>query len=970
MTEDDLLRYYNRFKFREDISHDLTKYRVTDILLVSTFYDAFIFEQDGFLSEQLFGEYRQLNLSLAPRITSVPSGGAAVQALSHRKFDLLITTLRVGDVQPEDLAARAKQARPDLPMLLLLTNPADLASVEANRARYAAFDDVFLWSGDPKVFLAMIKNIEDRRNLDHDTLHGLVRVILLIEDSVHDYSQFLPLLYGLIYRQTAQLISEEVTESYRRLRMSLRPKVILAHDAAEAEHVFRAYKDYLICILTDVQFERGGTLDEHAGIRFVERVREMGCYVPVVLQSQDPANEDRAHALGARFLHKASPHLLSELRQFIIDELGFGDFMGHLPRVPGESIVFHASRNHFSGWLIAHGEVAYAKKIQPVKVSDFPDLAALRRYLIDVFDEMERARSRGRLVDTANWEQVSREQVVRLAPGSLGGKGRGLAFLNALLYSLDFGSRFPDVDITLPLTAIVGTDEFDRFLEHNGISAADLADLPDEDVRARFLAGDLSPDLVDRLAALVDSVRRPLAVRSSGLLEDSQAIPFAGVYKTFMLPNRDRDPHVRFEELCDAVKLVFASVFERHAREYIEGVRFKLDEEKMAVVIQEIAGATLGAHHYPDVSGGAQSYNFYPTGQLRPGDGIASVALGLGKAVLEGGRVLRFCPRFPDVEILSPEDVVANSQHDFWAIRLDGEAYGVLRGDEGTLARLPLSVAEQHGTLHAVGSVWDREDSRLVDRLDVPGPRVVTFANVLKYGVFPLAHLLEDLLRIGEKALGVPVEIEFAANLTPKPGAPRPAFYLLQVRPLHVDHEEVEVGDTRRGESPGEIVHTDEALGNGVIRGVSDVVFVDRDAFSPTGTLAVQQEVARLNRGLLHAGRRYVLVGPGRWGSRDRFLGVPVTWPDISAACAIVEADTPDFRIDASQGTHFLHNLVAFKVGYLKVRHGSERQWIDWEALAAAEVVERSPHCVHVRTAAPLTVRMDGRSGWAAIVRT
>jgi len=988
MTEDDLVRYYNRFKYREDISHDLTKYRITEILLVSTFYDAYIFEQDGMLSEQLLGEYRQLNLSLPPRITSVPSGEAALAALAAgRRFDLLVTTMRVGDMRPDELAARARAQRPDLPMLLLLTNPIDLASVEGNRARFEAFEDAFLWSGDSNVFLAMVKSIEDRRNLAHDTRHGLVRVILLIEDSIHDYSQFLPLLYGLIYRQTSQLISEEVTETYRRLRMSLRPKVILVHDAAEAERVFREYQDYLICVLTDVQLERGGALDELAGIRFVERVRASGCHVPVVLQSQDPGNATRAEALGARFLHKASPQLLTELRQFIIDELGFGDFvfrredgrevaraatmaefMDRLPRMPDETLVFHASHNHFSGWLVAHGEVGYAKKIQPLKVSDFPDVASLRRYLVDVFDEIQRARSRGRLVDPSGWEGVSREQVVRLRGGSLGGKGRGLAFLNALLYALDFGSRFPGIDITLPATAIIGTDEFDDFLDRNRIGR-EVARLPDEDVRRVFLEGDLSGDLIEQLAAFIDAVRHPVAVRSSGLLEDSQACPFAGVYKTFMLPNRDRDPQVRFEELCDAIKLVFACVFERRAREYIEGVRFKLDEEKMAVVLQEIAGASHGNWHYPDASGVAQSHNFYPTGPLKPDEGIASVALGLGKAVLEGGRVLRFCPRYPDLEILAPEDLVANSQREFWAIRLDGEAFAVLRGEEGTLGRLPLKAAEEHGTLGAVGSVWDWQDSRLVDRLDVPGPRVVSFANVLKYHVFPLATLLDELLRLGEKALGVPVEIEFAANLVPRPGAPRPAFFLLQIRPLHVDHEDVEVGEVDRRSDPSVVVHSREALGNGVIEGLHDVVYVDPATFGPTDTLAIREELVGLNRTLREAGRRYVLIGPGRWGSRDRFLGVPVNWPDISEACAIVEADTDGFRIEASQGTHFLHNLVAFRVGYLKVRLAPGGGFVDFEWLASQEVAARTPHCVHVRTEVPLAVRMDGRRGRASVVR-
>ena len=985
MTPDQLLDSYHRFKFREDVSHDLLKHRINEILLVSTFYDAYIFEQDGVLSEQLLGEYSQLNLSAPPRVTSVPTAADALATLEQRKIDLVITTMHIGDVTPFELAARVKASRPDLPVLLLLNNPLDILHLEANRHRMRAIDDVFLWSGDSKVFLAMVKSVEDRRNLAYDTRRGLVRVILLIEDSVHDYSAFLPLLYTEVVKQTGLLISEENTESYKRLRMSLRPKVIVAHDFAEAERVFREYRDYLICIITDVEYERAGSIDPQAGLRFIEMVRRARSTVPVLLQSLDPANATAAAALGAHFLCKDSPHLLGELRDFIVSELGFGDFLFRLEdgteisragtmvefitrlrSVPDESILFHASHNHFSGWLIAHGEVAYAKKIQPARPSDFPEIRTLRKYLVDVFDEVERGKNRGRVVDLSSWERTGREQIVRLREGSLGGKGRGLAFLNALLYAVDYHARVPGVDVSLPLTAIIGTNEFDEFLERNRIDR-DIVRRPDEEIRDTFLHAELSDELKERLAGLVQSIHRPLAVRSSGLLEDSQACPFAGVYKTFMLPNGARDPTDRYEELQAAIKLVYASVFERSAREYVESVHFKIEEEKMAVVLQEMVGARHGEFFYPDIAGVAQSHNFYSTGNMQPAEGVASVVLGLGRTAVQGGRVLRFCPRHPTQEILAPREQVAASQKDFWSVRLNGEGYAFIGGEEGTLARLPLRTAETHGTLDAVASVWDHENDRLVDGLARPGPRVITFANILKYSSFPLAELLDDMLHLGEKAMGVPVEIEFAANVRQRPEGPPPGFFLLQIRPMSVDTDDVDVPERTAGEPGDAFVYTHESLGNGILDGIGDIVYVDPARFRPTETLAIQQEVSRLNRALRDEGRKYILIGPGRWGSRDRFLGVPVLWPDISEARTLVEADLHDFRIDASQGTHFLHNVVAMRVGYLKVRWDSPTSWVDWTWLAAQDVVERTDHCVHVRTKRPCVVRMDGKSSRAVI---
>lgn len=977
-------RYYDRFNQDGDGSRDYMTDRIRDILLVSTFYDAFVFEQDGVLSEQLFSEYRQLALSFPPRVTSVSSAPSALLALQNRRYDLVITTLRIGDISPFDLAARIKAQFPDTPVLLLLNNEADLAYLQLQRERMRHIDEVFLWNGDSTVFLAMIKTLEDKRNLVEDAKR-LVRIILVIEDSVHHYSAFLPLLYSQLFKQTQQLIAEEVTASNRQLRMRMRPKVILAHDFAEAERFYESYKDNLLCVITDVQYERNGKLDDAAGVRFVQQIRADGCHVPVLLQSMDKTNAAKARALGAHFLHKESHTLLAELRDFIVEQLGFGDFvfrtekgdecaraptmaafMELLAKVPEEAVIYHARHNHFSAWLIAHGEIAFAKKLQPMKVQDFATPNHLRRFLMDVFDEIERAKNRGRVVDPATWKHLEREQIVRLREGGLGGKGRGLAFLNTLLATLDYRRRFPSIDVTLPATAVVGTAEFDEFMERNHIGR-DIVGLTDDAIRATFLAGDLSPTLIERLGWFVEHVRCPLAVRSSGLLEDSQSCPFAGVYKTYMLPNQHPDAMVRSELLQQAIKLVFACVFEQESRDYILGSKFHIEEEKMAVVIQEIAGDSHDGHYYPTLSGVAQSYNFYPTGPSKPADGIATIALGLGKAVVEGNRVYRFCPRYPRMELLAQEELVRGTQQEFWAIRMDAGSHALLAGEDGTLDKLDLRTAERHGTLQAVASVWDRENDQLIDGpFDRRGPRIVSFANILKYNAFPLAELLQDLLVIGAGAMGGPVEMEFAVLPNPGPGR-RPTFFPLQIRPLSVDHAEVDVPDPAELVRGDVAVYTKAGLGNGITDGLADIIYIDAARFNPTETVQIQKELAELNRKMRDIGRSYILIGPGRWGSRDRFLGVPVAWSDISEARAIVEADLENFRVDASQGTHFFHNLVSMHVGYLKVLYGSPSGWVDWKWLAQQPEIERTAHCVHIRPAQPCTLKMDGRTGKAII---
>lgn len=986
MKMEDLNYYYSKFKFGEDIFHQLMQTRVRDILLVSTFYDAFIFEQDGRLSEQIFGEYRQLNLSTAPRITSVPTGEEALEKVKNQHFDLVITMMRIGELGPFQLAQQVKKLHPDLPVLLLLNVASDFIIWENQPEDKRFIDEVFLWNGDTKLFLAMVKSVEDRANVNFDTTNGLVRVILLVEDSVHYYSMFLPSLYSVIMRQTQKLIEEEVSDINKRLRMRVRPKVILAHDYDEAISAYNKYKDYLLCLISDVRYKVQGEVDPKAGIKLISHIKQEIPDLPMILQSSEDENQKNATELGVNFLNKNSKQLFANLRNFMVYNLGFGNFVFRdhagkvideaaniaefeekILQVPEESVVFHSKFNHFSNWLIAHGEVQIAKRIRPMKIEDFASKEELRQYLYHTFRTVRIDKNRGKIINFDAVSLTEMNQIIRLTEGSLGGKGRGLAFLNALLVTMEFEKKFDNIGIALPSTAIIGTNEFDRFVETNNILER-IQGKTDAEIDEIFVTGQLSEQLVQRLEIYLDGVHFPIAVRSSSLLEDSQAQPLAGVYRTFMLPNNHADKHYRLRQLMDAIKLVFSSVYLSDARNFLEALNFKAEEEKMAVIIQEAVGSLKGErYYYPQISGVAQSYNFYPTSYMLHTDGIANIALGLGKSVVEGKLNFRFCPRYPETEMLPQTEMVRSAQKEFYALDLALNDFDLKKGEEITLAKLGLKDAEKHGVLRYLASVWDYENYRLTDNLDEPGMKVLTFSGILKYNFFPLAQIVKELLEIGEIALGIPVEIEFAINLEHDTVANHtPTFYILQIRPLSVNTDAYRI-DADSLDKGNLLMYTEHGMGNGVINDLTDVIYLDPRRFDKTKTMEMQAEIERMNEAMAKQGKRYILIGPGRWGSRDKFLGIPVRWPQINRAKVILETGLRDFIVEASQGTHFFHNLVAMNVGYFTIPFVSSTDFVDVEWLYTQPETERGNYFVHLEFDHSLVVRMDGKTGLAVI---
>ncbi len=987
MRLEELDYYYRKFKQDDDVYHNLMQHRIENVLLVSCLFDAYVLEKDGFLSEQIYGEYRMLDLTTAPRITTVNFSDDVVQLIEEKQFDLVIIMMRMGASTPFEMSKKIRQMRPDLPLLLLLNKQSYVDLFHTGQCDASSFDDVFLWNGDTKLFVAMIKLMEDRLNIDQDIRTGQIHSLLLIESSITYYSQFLPLFYAESLRLTRELIASEENDVRKRLRMRARPKILLAHDYDDALKIYQDYHESIICVITNSNLKVKGMFDIHGGIKLIRAIREQSEDLPILLQSAEQENRIEARKLEATFLDKNDVNLFTHIREFIINNLGFGDFVFRdgagneitrargmfaftkvLETVPDESILYHASRNHYSAWLMAHGEVQVARQIRYIVASDFLSVQDIRRFLIETIHSIHKRSNRGKVIRFSQdiFLDSGENKIVQLAEGSLGGKGRGLAFLNALMVNMELNKEFDEVSIKLPNTAIIGTNEFDYFIQHNDIAYSHIGEKTDEEIDEIFLQGSLSEELVYRLKILVSHINTPLAVRSSGLLEDSQSQPFAGIYRTFMVPNNHPDIAVRLAHLCDAVKLVLASPFMQPARRYIESIHYKLEEEKIAVVIQEVIGAVHDDLYYPHFSGAAQSYNFYPTKRMVHDDNIAALALGMGKAVVDGERAHRYSPNHPKVDMLAPEDIVENNQRDFYALDLAAGLKENVRNEETFLKKVRISQKLKQGVFKELTSVWDYENYQFVDGLFAEGPRVVTYRNILHFGRFPLSSLLMRILDIGQAAFGVPVEIEFAVNLDAALNDAQPAFYLLQIRPLSVNVTSVKI-DVNRINLDDVLLFTSQSMGNGTIDTIRDIVYIDPEEFDKTRTPEMVMELEAINRKLKEADREYLLIGPGRWGSSDRFLGVPVKWPQIDKARIIVEVGMEHFRVEASQGSHFFHNLVAMNVGYFTVPYQREPDRVNWAMLREQPKKQKANFLNWIELSSPLIVRIDGRSGIAVI---
>ena len=958
--------------------HNLMRYRIMDILLVASAYDSFVLEEAGQIGERVVGEFRNLDLHYGPGMTTVPSGGEALALIADvTRFNAVVSGLHLSDMDGAELARRVKALGRDIPVVLLAFDAREVADFERSHD-LSAVDKIFLWQGDARILLAIVKYVEDRRNVVADTESMGVQVIILIEDNVRYYSSFLPAIYSELLHHSRRLISEGVNVNDKIMRMRARPKILLCSDYEEAWQVFSAFAENVLGVISDIEFPAEGALSKTAGLEFARNVRELAPDVPILLQSSVPEHVIGAVDVGATFLLKGSPTLLADLREFMIDNFGFGEFVFRMPdgkridtaddlktfedklaSVPAESIAYHAERNHFSSWLKARTEFALAAELRPAKVSDFATAEDIRTHLIGTISKYRRDRSLAVVADFDRVRFDPRHDFQRIGGGSLGGKARGLAFVRMLLGRKRIGEQITDATVTVPAAVVLATDIFDRFLDENGLRDFALNVEDDDKLERKFLNARFPQDVRDELYALLSRMEGPLAVRSSSLLEDSQHQSFTGVYETFMLPNRAPNLETRLHYLVRAIVRVYASQFTKQSKDYMRATNYRLEEEKMAVIIQRIVGRAHGTRYYPDFSGVARSHDFYPVPPSSASDGVAAVALGLGRSVSSDGNCLRFCPRFPEaaIQLSSPKAMLASSQRSFWALELRDETDA---GFDMRESRFELQVAEQDGTLAALASTYSRENDMVYDGTSREGTRLVTFAPILKHQTFPLAELVEQCLAIGQWGMGSPVEIEFAVDLAKRELA------FLQLRPLALSYSSEAV--TIEALEPEQLIcKSDNVLGNGRIDNIYDAVIVDQHRFDRSTSRQTAQELARFNAEL--AGRPYVLIGVGRWGSADPWLGIPVTWEQIAGARVIVEAGFEDFRVAPSQGTHFFQNLTSFNVGYFTVNPDAGEGFVDWAWLASQQPV-RSEHGVrHLRFASPLVVKMNGKHGEGVIIK-
>lgn len=967
----------------------LMPYRIREVLLVSSLYDAFILQEDGQVSDLLLEEGGDHAMPGSPRVTRASTAVEALNFLAGRsRFDLIIVTPQIGEMGPLAFAEEVKDEFGNIPVVLLGYDVVSVRAVLAAQER-KVFDEAFLWSGDGLILRAIIALIEDRANCLHDTAKVGVQAVLLIEDSLDFLSSYLPLLYSEIVGQVRQVISDGVNLGHKLLRMRARPKILLARDLRTARWLYAEHKRHLLGVICDISFprSRGGEKARQAGFELIEEIRREDANLPVLMQSSDHGNEERAKALGASFIGKDSPYLHLRIREFMLNNFGFGPFVFRGPdgqleakarsirelrevaaRVSIECLMHHAERNDFSTWLRARTEFDLATRLAVAHPSDFENGEALRTHLVTELDRARRAAGHGTIADFDRRTFDDTVHFSRIGTGSLGGKARGLAFVNHLLRHY-WEEEVPDVDVFVPPAVVITTELFDRFMGDNELYGPALGDeLDDETRRHIFLRARLPGELVSDLRALLVFFRRPLAIRSSSLLEDAHFQPFAGVYETLMVPNCATDEE-RLIELCRTIKLVYASAFTDRARSYLRSTAYQHEEEKMAVVIQEVVGQQHEERFYPNFAGVARSHNYYPHGPVKPEDGVVSVALGLGRLVVAGEGGLRFSPPYPHSlpDFSAVEDVLKNAQRNFYALDLTCGMRDIEEEGAYKPGRYDIDVADRDGTLASIGSVYSAENDTIYDGTSRPGPRLVTFAGVLKHNLFPLAELSGRLLTLGAWGMGCPVEIEFAVDLTPDEAGQR-QLAILQMRPMVVAIEGGDF-DIDRFSSEELLCRSERVSGNGYIEGLADILFVDPAEFERNKSRETAGDIAELNAILMKAERRFLLIGPGRWGSSDPWLGIPVEWGQIAGAKVVVETGFEGLRVQPSEGSHFFHNMTSFQVGYftLNPQHGEGELNLDW--LRAQPVVEKRANGLRwLRPSEPLVAILDGRGARGAVV--
>ena len=977
---------FKNLVFKDTSFANLMNKRIYNVLLIATKYDAFMLEDDGRVDEQIFNEYTSLSLRYPPRFTQVTTEEEALAELKDRNFELIIC---MPNMDNRDIFAAATEIKihyPNIPIVVLTPFSKEVSKRIANED-LSAIDYVFSWLGNAELLLAIIKLIEDKMNAPDDTASVGVQIILLVEDSVRFYSSALPHLYKFVLEQSQMFAKEALNDHQRTLRMRGRPKIKLARTYEEAVRIFNQYRDNMLGIISDMSFMHDGVKDPYAGYKFGQYVRKTGLIIPFVLESSEASNKVYAKELGASFIDKNSKSYPQDLRKKIMQRFGFGDFVILNPQtkeeimrikdlkdlqkkvfqIPDDSLVYHLSRNHFSRFFYSRAMFPPAELLKRVDVSDYKDMDEARKLIFDLIVQYRRMKNSGVVAVYQKERFDEYSNFARIGDGSLGGKGRGLAFIGAMV------KRYPKLEhdhfaVTIPKTVVICTDIFDEFMETNELYPVVLSEVDDETILKYFLRASLPARLIEDLMAFFDVVKSPIAVRSSSLLEDSHYQPFAGIYSTYMVPKLE-DKYDMLRTLSDAIKAVYASVFYRDSKAYMTATSNLIDQEKMAIVLQEVVGNRYNDRFYPTISGVARSLNFYPIGNEKAEDGIANIALGLGKYIVDGGQTLRFSPRHPHniLQMSTMDFALRETQTRFYALDLKNLADQFSVDDSFNLLRLNLKDADADGSLKFIVSTYDPYDQVIRDGYYPGGRKILSFVNVLQHEVFPLADTLDQILHVGEDEMGRPIEIEFAVNIDPQnPGFA--TFYLLQVRPI-VDNKEVMEEDLTLVEQEDTILTSTSVLGHGIVTDVQDIIYVKTGAFCSSNNQSIAYDIEKMNRQFTGEEKNYVLVGPGRWGSSDSWLGIPVKWPHISNARVIVECGLENYRVDPSQGTHFFQNLTSFGVGYFTINPFKGDGWFDEGYLNSLPAVEETEYLRHVRFDKPVVIKMDGKKSLGVVLK-
>ena len=976
----------SQLRFRDTPFVKLMNKRIYNILMVASRYDMFILEEDGRVDEQIFNEYTSLNLRYPPRFTQVDNNREALAELKQNHYELIICMPNMDSSDTFDLAKQIKARYPAIPVVLL-TPFSKAVTQSLSREDLSGIDYVFSWLGNTDLLLAIIKVVEDRMNVEHDVKTVGVQTIMLVEDSVRFYSSALPLLYKFVLSESKEFAKEALNDHLRMLRMRGRPKILLARNYEEAVSYYKKYGDNMLGVISDMSFNVEGEKDKLAGKRLGEWIRTKDTYIPIIYTSSESENRKYVNEINAVFIDKNSKTFPQDLSRAIKDNLGFGDFIITDPKtkeeifriknlkelqmnirnIPDDALYEHLSRNHFSRFFYSRAMFPVAEMLKKIDVSEYASMDDARELIYATIVEYRRMKNMGvvAVFEKDRFDQYS--NFARIGEGSLGGKGRGLAFIGYMVKThleLNSSANFP---VITPKTVVLCTDIFDEFMEANDLYPVALSERSDEDMLKYFLAAKLPKRLVSDFLVFFEAIEGPIAIRSSSMLEDSQYQPFAGIYATYMIPYvNDKYQMVRL--LSNAIKAVYASAFYKDSKAYMAATQNLIDQEKMAIVLQQVVGSQYGNLYYPAISGVARSINYYPIGNEKPEDGIVNMAFGLGKYIMDGNMGLRFSPLHASriLQLSSPDLALRDTQTQFYALDLDSVTKDFTIDDSFNLLKLRLRQAETEGPLRYVSSTYDPQDQIIREGFYEGGRKIVSFVNILQHDMFPLNEVLDKLLKAGQKEMGRPVEIEFAVDISDQRFA---SFYVLQIRPI-VDSKEVVHENLEETVLQSTVLFSRNALGNGISNDVSDVVYVKSDAFDASKNPLIAREIENLNTQFVAAGTHYVLVGPGRWGSSDPWLGIPVKWPHISQARVIVESGMENYRIEPSQGTHFFQNLTSFGVGYFTVNSFLENDgFFDEAFLNEQPAVFETAFIRQVHFDQPVIIKINGRQRIGVVMK-